>query len=387
MTSTPRSGLLLIVTTGIAFGGAEVQLVELAERLCRRGWRVHIASMLAPTAFLERLAAAGVTVHTLGMRRGIGDPRAVVRLARLVRSLRPDVVHSHMVHANLLARVTRCVAPMSTLICTAHSIDEGGRLREIAYGLTDRLASITTNICAAGVERYIAVGASTTGRIRHVPNGIDFTRFAPDPAARAVTRAALGIDEDTFVWMCTGRMEPVKQHLTLVDAAARLPHASRWQLLHAGSGPLAHEVQARIDSRQLAHRVSLLGLRRDIPALLAAADGFVLSSRVEGLSLALLEAAAVGLPIVTTDVGGCREIVRDGETGWLVHSGDAECTARGLSDAMTHLMTLPATLRHTMGEAARTHALATYDIERVVDQWEALYAEMESLRRESRSAA
>ncbi len=371
MTLPEQRGVLLKVTTGLAMGGAETQLVELATRLSQRGWQVHVASMLEPEAFLPQLDAAGIVVHRLHMQRGVADPRALLRLASVIRRVRPDVVHSHMVHANLLARVARLLNRAPALVCTAHSVDEGGRARELAYRLTDRMASVTTSMCELGVARYINVGAAPAGRIRYVPNGVDLCRFSRDAAVRARTRQAHGIDDD-FVWLCTGRLDAVKQHTLLVDAAARLPADRRMVVLHAGHGPLESEVRARIAAHGLEDRVRLLGLRSDVPALLAAADGFVLSSRLEGLPLVLLEAAGAHLPCVVPDVGGCPEAVRDGVTGFVVAPNSAE----SLADGMQQLMCMSGEAREQMGNAARQHVEHAYDIDRVVDTWEQLYAEL-----------
>lgn len=371
MSAPAPRGVLLKVTTGLAMGGAEMQLVELATRLVQRGWRVHVASMLEPEAFMPQLDAAGITVHRLHMQRGVADPRALLRLASIYRRVRPDIVHSHMVHANLLARAARLLARVPALVCTAHNVDEGGRARELAYRFTDRMASLTTSICERGVARYISVGAAPADRIRYVPNGVDLRRFSRDAAIRAATRHAHGID-DAFVWLCTGRLDAVKQHTLLVDAAARLPPDLPMVILHAGHGPCEAEVRARIAAHGLEHRVRLLGLRSDVPALLAAADGFVLSSRMEGLPLVLLEAAGVYLPCVVPNVGGCAEAVRDGVTGFVVAPNSAE----SLADGMQRLMSMSSEDRTRMGSAARAHVEQSYNIERVVDTWEQLYGEM-----------
>ena len=107
--------------------------------------------MLPPQAFTEELAAAGIPVVTLNMRRGVPDPRAVFRLVKILRQWRPDIVHSHMVHANLLARIARMFYKVPVVISTAHNINEGGRLREVAYRLTDFLSRFDINVSQAAV--------------------------------------------------------------------------------------------------------------------------------------------------------------------------------------------------------------------------------------------
>lgn len=364
---------ILKVTTGLAYGGAETQLKNVALCLKRRGWSPSVASMLPPCAYVEELEAAGICVYDLRMRRKVPDPRAIVRLIATVRRERPLLIHSHMVHANLLARVARLFVKVPVLICTAHNIIEGGRTRELAYRLTDPLADLTTQVSEAGKQRYIQVGAVPPHKIVYIPNGIDTSRFQPSPSVRQAVREQLGCTADAFVWLTVGRLEPVKNHLELLHAfrevAAVHPHA---RLLIAGQGSLQAATEQRITELGLAERVRLLGVRRDIPDLLNAADAFVLPSLWEGMPLTLLEASATALPIVATDVGGNAEVVLEGETGYLVPVKDTEA----LAQAMLRVMGLSEADRITMGQAGRAHVMQNFDLERVVDRWEALYREL-----------
>ena len=364
---------LMMVSTGLALGGAENQLRAITLCLRCRGKELSVVSMLPPRASVEELELAGVCVYTLQMRRHFPDPRAILRLAATIRRERPLIVHSHMVHANLLARVTRLFVKMPVLVCTAHSIIEGGRARELAYRLTDPLADLTTQVSEVGKQRYIQVGAVPSSKILYIPNGIDTARFQPNPKARQVVRDALGCPKEAFVWLTVGHLEPVKNHLELLRAfrevAAGHPHA---RLLIAGQGSLQAATEQRIAELGLADRVRLLGTRRDIPELLNAADAFVLPSLWEGMPLTLLEAGAVGLPIVATDVGGNSEIVLESKTGYLVPVRDTAA----LAEAMLRVMRLSDADRFTMGQAGREHVVQNFDLERVVDRWEALYREL-----------
>jgi glycosyltransferase involved in cell wall biosynthesis len=364
---------ILKVATGLAYGGAETQLKNLALRLKQRGWSLSVVSMLPPRAYVEELEAAGICVYNLRMRRKVPDPRAVLRLAAIMRRERPLLIHSHMIYANLLARMTRLFVKVPVLICTAHSITEGGRPRELAYRLTDSLADITTQVSEAGKQRYIQVGAVPPHKVVCIPNGIDTSRFQPNPTVRQAVREQLGCAPDAFVWLTVGRLEPVKNHLELLcafrEVAAVHPHA---RLLIAGQGSLQAATEQRIAELGLAERVHLLGVRRDIPELLNAADAFVLPSLWEGMPLTLLEAGAVGLPIVATDVGGNSEIVLESKTGYLVPVRDTAA----LAEAMLRVMRLSDADRFTMGQAGRAHVVQNFDLERVVDRWEALYREL-----------
>jgi glycosyltransferase involved in cell wall biosynthesis len=364
---------ILKVVTGLNYGGAETQLKNVALRLKRRGWEVGVVSMLPPCAYVDELETAGIPVYNLRMRRKVPDPRAIFRLAAVVRCTRPWIVHSYMVHANLLARFTRLIAPIPIVISSARNIIEGGWIREIAYRLTDPLADLTTQVSEEGRKRYIQIGATPPHKIVYIPNGIDTSRFQPNPTVRQAVREILGCPPKAFVWLTVGRLEPVKNHFELLRAFREVTaNAAHTWLLIAGQGPLRAALEQRIAELKLTNCVRLLGLRSDIPDLLNAADAFVLTSLWEGMSNALLEAASTALPIVATEVGGNAEIVLDGRTGYLVPPSNIEA----LSQRMLHVMSLPEDQRNAMGQAGREHILQNFDIERVVDRWETLYREL-----------
>lgn len=370
---------VLLLITGLDHGGAERQAVSLAMLLKARGWDVDVVTMLRPRAYVPELESLGIQVQDLGMRQGIPDPRAIVRLARLLRKIQPQVVHSHMVHANILARVTRLLVHVPVLICTAHSINEGGRRRELAYRLTDSLCDITTQVSQAGLERYVRVKAVPRHKIMFVPNGVDTGRFRPDESTRAKTRSAMGTD-NAFVWLAVGRFAKAKDYPTMTRAFAKVVAQRKDAvLLIAGQGALRDEVEGIARDLGISSYVKFLGVRKDVPALMASADAYVMSSAWEGMPMVLLEASAVGLPIVATDVGGNADIVRHGNNGFLVPPRDPDA----LAAAMVRLMDTPIEVRKRMGEFGRQHIEAHYSLERVVERWEVLYSRLLRVRCES----
>ena len=378
--SAPRR--VLLVSTSLMTAGAQVQVLLLASALTERGHAVAVASLRDPEAYEEAFARIGVPVTGLGMRRGVPDPRAIARLAGLVRRWRPDIVHSHMVHANLLARVTRLFSPMPVQISTAHNLSEGARWRDFAYRLTDPLCTLTTNVCRACVERFVAVGAVPRRKIVYLPNGLDTQAFDRDERARAELRRTLEV-ADAFVWLAVGRLDTQKDYPNLLRAVAALPQevARPVRVLVAGAGPELDALQALAADLGLPpERVRFLGPRTDVPALMSAADGFVLSSAWEGLPMVLLEAAGSRLPLVATDVGGNAEIVREGGGGLLVPAGDAPA----LAGALARVMALSSDERAAWGLASRRHVEEDFDIETIVDRWEALYERLLAARRAPR---
>lgn len=361
---------IMLVTTSLMRGGAETQVFLLARGLRSRGHEVAVVSMRDPEAYVLELEALRIPFHSLGMRRGIPDPRAAYRLIKTVRAWRPDVVHSHMVHANLLARLVRPFAPIAMQVSTAHNLQEGGRWRELAYRWTDRWADVTTNVAQAAVDRFVEVGAVPARKIRLMVNGIVVEDHRRDVEARERLRAELGVG-DRFLWLAVGRLEEQKDYPTMMRAFQAMQ--STWPkavVSVVSPGPDLAALEAlRAELGIDAHRFTFLGARDDVPALMSAADAYLMSSAWEGLPLVLLEAAAAELPTVATDVGGNREIVRAGETGLLVPAKDPEA----LAAAMRSVMSMGAEDRAGWGAAAHAFVRERYDLSVVLDHWEALY--------------
>lgn len=362
-----------ILTTGLDFGGAETQLVRIATKLRERGWEVRIVSMLEPRAFEAELAAAGIAVETLAMKRGVPSPSAFMQLCRSLRAGKPDVLLSFMVHANIMARVARIFCHVPVLVCSARSVMEQSsrgntRWRDLAYRLTDGLCDMTVQNSEAGRKRYVSVGAAREDKITVIPNGLDLHRFRPDPAARAQIRRELAVDETTFLWLAVGRLEEEKDYPLMFRAFAQAAHGHRARLVVVGTGSQLAGLEQLASELGIGASVRFYGVTRNVSGLMAAADALVLSSAWEGLPNVLIEAAAMELPCVTTDVGGSAEVVIDGNTGIVVQGRDPAT----LAAALERTMLLDQFELREVGKRARSHAERSYEIDAVVDKWESV---------------
>lgn len=373
----PKRGTLrvLLVTTSFVRGGAETQVFLLARAFQARGHTVHVVSMLAPDAYQPELAELGIELTSLDMTRGQMDIRALTSLAAIVRRWRPDVVHSHMVHANLLSRTARPLGWAPVQVSTAHGLSEGGRWRYLAYRATDPLCTLTTHVCNACVDHYVELGVAPRGKMAVVPNGIDIDAFRAPKGAREALRQELGLDS-RFAWLAVGRLDVEKDHETMFRAAATLrDEATPFTVLVVGDGPERDRLLAERERLGLSDvEVRFLGARSDVPELLAAADGYLMTSSSEALPLVLLEASAAGLPIVSTDVGGTSEIVLNGRSGLLAPVGSDD----ELAIAMRRLMDATPDERRAMGGEGRRIVRERFDIEHVADVWVDLYRDLAS---------
>lgn len=355
------------VITGLGVGGAERQVVDLADNMARRGHEVLIVYLSGPC--LTRPDDQSIRVVGVGMRKSVfGTVRAIAALRQILGEFRPDVVHAHMVHANLLMRTTRLVCRIPRLICTAHNTNEGGRSRMLAYRLTDWLSDANTNVSQEAVDAFVAKGAVRPGRMHALSNGIDVRRFAPDPEARARLRETLGVTPDQRVLLAVGRLFQAKDYPNLLRAfesiAIRFPRTLLWVV---GDGPLRASLDALTRELGISDRVVFLGIRSDVPALMNAADLFVLSSAWEGFGLVVAEAMACERVVVATDSGGVAEVL--GDCGFLVPPRSPVV----LAAALTKALELPDDEVVRLGRAARERVAGSYSIDAAVDRWVSLY--------------
>jgi glycosyltransferase involved in cell wall biosynthesis len=278
-----------------------------------------------------------------------------------------------MVHANLMARALRLLVPVPVLVSTIHNISEGGPLLMAGYRLTNGLVDHMTIISQAAADRFINDRIVPRELLSVIPNGVNPEEFQNVPAGtRESLRRSLGLERE-FVWLAVGRFEISKDYPNMLRAFAKVrAQQAPVVLLLVGRGSLQDDTEALARTLDLGDGVRFLGVRRDVPELMSAADGYLMSSAWEGMPMVLLEAAAAGLPIVSTAVGGNREVVEDEASGFLVPPTDSDALAR----AMLRLMSVSEAERRAMGERGRERVLNRYGLDRVVDRWESLYREM-----------
>lgn len=356
--------------TSLGIGGAERQVVALAERMASRGHAVVLV-VLKPRALKEW--PTNLQVIHLDMRKTFASTfGSVMRVRRLLREFQPDLLHSHTYPANMAARMLKLLGATPAVLSTIHNVYEGCGLRMFAYRLTDGLSIHTTAVCETAADRYMRKKAVPQRKCTVIANAIDTAEFAPRAVHRATSRAEQGVT-DQFVWLAAGRIVPAKDYENLLCAFAAVRTSHHDAQLWIAAETVGEEYQ-RVTS--LAAKLGLrgaihwLGLRRDMPGLLDAADGFVLASAWEGMPLAVGEAMAMEKFVVATDVGGVRELV--GEAGMLVPAKNSGA----LADAMIAMMNESPESRRAMGHAARERILSGFSMDARADQWETLYRDL-----------
>lgn len=358
---------ITMIITGLGMGGAENQVVNLADSFASRGHKVTLAYILEPALVLPRSEQVKV-VWLGGTKSTLGMVKAYTNLVRLIKQSKPDVLHSHMFHANILSRLVRLVCKVPRLVCTAHSNNEGGKLRMLAYRMTDKLAHEFTNVSQGAVESFQGVKAAPVGRMLVTHNGIDTQRFCFNPVARQQLRSELGI-QHSKVFISIGRFHEAKDYPNLLNAFSILSsNKPNSHLLIVGDGKLRSQIEHQIKALDLQAKVSLLGIRKDVPELLSAADIFVLSSAWEGFPLVVGEAMSCQRVVISTDAGGAREFLIDQD--FLVDTQNSVA----LAESMQAAANLSDESASEYGRKSRQYIIEKFGLNSVVERWEAIYA-------------
>jgi glycosyltransferase involved in cell wall biosynthesis len=339
----------------------------------------RVVSLTDLGVMAERLRRLGIPSQALEMSR-FPNPLKILRLARIIRVLRPAVVQAWMYHANLIggiaARLTgdvrvvwgihSCVLePQRTRLTTRWTVALCARL---SHWLSDRIVAVSRT----SRDQHVANGYDA-GRFVVIPNGFDLDQYRPDPDCRREARGELGVDSESVLIGLVARMHPVKDHLNFVTAAALLARRQpNVRFLLCGEGTAADESLVRaIGDAGLSGRFLLLGRRDDVPRIMSSLDVATLCSAAgEAFPLAVGEAMACGVPCVVTDVGDCAYLV--GETGRVVPPRDPEALARAWED----LVRLGTEGRRHLGLQARQRIEAHFSLPQTAEEYAAVYRDV-----------
>jgi len=304
------------------------------------------------------------------------DLTALVKLVRLFRALRPDIVHTHTAKAGTLGRLAARLARVPVKIHTFHGHVLDGYFsppvtrafleieRRLAH-TTDRLVTVSPRLKA----QLLAMGIGKPEQVEVVPLGLDLERFRRARAPSPTLRPSLGLTGDTPLLGIVGRLVPIKDHSTLFQALARL-HAEvlAAHLVVIGDGEERARLEELAGRLGLGPRIHFLGWRVDLETILGELDVVICASRNEGTPVALIEAMAAGIPVLSTDVGGVADLVTHGRTGWLVSPGEPDAMANGIRRLLDD-----GPLRGRLAAAGRDVALDRHDVTGLVPRVETLY--------------
>jgi sugar transferase (PEP-CTERM/EpsH1 system associated) len=358
------------IVNAVGTGGTELIILKLCEALDERLFEQVVCTVEPTLPF-----ANGSKPRIISLNRAASRARLLVwHFARLFARERPDVVHSRAwgaIEAVLGARLARVPLVIHSEhgrdIRTVYGLPFRNRLfRRLCYSCADYVFAVSTELGSYYADQLCI----PSGRIGLIRNGIDTERFRPDESVRIRVRNWLSLAPEILAVGCVGRLDPIKDHETLLKAAdIVLTQGMNAKLYIVGDGVARVALQALVQSRPaLARQVVFSGVVQNVPEWLNAFDLFVLPSLSEGMSNTILEAMATGLPIVTTvEAGG--ELIEDGVTGLLFPAKDVNA----LATALRSLCSSPE-LRATLGRRARRHAQSAFGLTHMLEQYRQLYA-------------
>ena len=382
------------VITRLNVGGPSIQAMTLSDRLTSRGFETLLVHgrLDAGEGDMRYLLPPSVKVrHLAALRRPLApmyDSVALMQLLDVLRDFRPAIVHTHMAKAGSLGRLAAAIYNRTAgrgrparVVHTYH----GHVLDGYFSGLKTRLFLGIERALARATDRIVAISPGIRQQLLNdyhigrpdqyavVPLGFDLSPFAAiDDRARVEARAALQIDPTAHVVTTVGRLTAIKQQTLFLEVAAQVAARDPLALfVVAGDGDLRTALEDRARVLGIAHRTRFLGWRRDLPTIYAASDLLLLTSRNEGTPVALIESLASGVPGISTDVGGVRDVLATDSVGLLAPDGDAS----GLTAHVAALLD-DEERRRRMGAAGRALVVARYGLDRLVDDVETLYREL-----------
>lgn len=366
---TNAQNTVLHVVNTLEGGGTEHTLIALLADFDPQKFRHRVVTLRA-CGRLATMLPDHVGCCALDARGS--SRRTALQLARIIRTFRPSIVHARNTGTWFDATVATRLAPRTPLVLGYHGLTHAGafpmrsvRIARIARHFGASFASVSQS----GRRQLMEQMGIPSRRITVVRNGVKLATFAPCEASERIrVRRRMGIGENAFVVGSVGSLTPVKGYSTLIDATARaLENVPNLHLVLIGSGPLKPTLQAQATTLGISHRVHLTGWSDAVPEGLNCLDTYVCSSVSEAMNNALLQALAVGIPIIATDAGDNPTIVRDGREGLIVPVGDAAA----LAQAMLTLAADPE-LRCRLAVAARVRA-GHFAFTRTVQAYEDLY--------------
>jgi glycosyltransferase involved in cell wall biosynthesis len=367
---------VLFPITDLARDGAQRQLLELARGLDKERFRPVVLT-LRPGGPMEQdfKEVPGVEVISWE-RKGKYDFFYLLKVVNLLRRMKVDVVQPFLTPATFFGILPAflCRTPVKIVTERSGPRKKNGHLGYWLYLKTEdflsRFADWTVANSEAGRENLVSRGINSS-RIRVIYNGINLNRLTADKDGVEQVRQRLGLPPGGKVVGIMARLFPVKNHALFLQAAAAINQVIRdTRFALVGDGPSRSYLEELSVKLGLSSKVVFFGERQDVGTYLSAFDIAVLTSETEGCPNSLLEAMALGKPVVATDVGGNREVVQHGETGFLVPSGNAEA----LANAIIALLQSPETAK-AMGQRARKRVTTQFSVNRMVQQYQSLYEE------------
>ncbi len=359
---------MMYVLTGLHTGGAETLLRDLLRKLDRERFEPIIVSIVPVGKIGKEIKQAGDKVVTLNIKKKWNFLLMFWSFLSLIKREKPQIIHAHLFHAIFLTRLVKLFNKKIKIISTIHNENIGGRSREVILRITGGLSNVTNTISQRVSQIMINKKAVKKNKIITIFNGIDPEKFYPDPEKGQEIKKELNIEDNSPVLISVGRLTRAKGFFYLIKVVKKLRDKYLdIVLLVLGEGEEREKLEKQVRDLGLENNVFLLGNKSNVNDYLNTADIFVSSSLWEGLPTVILEAMACQLPVVATDVGGTREMVKEACSGFLIEPENPQV----LSDKIDRLLSSPQ--KEKMGEQGREVVKGEFSLETMVDNYQKLY--------------
>jgi len=361
---------VLHLITSLEVGGAQHGLLLGLPRFNPEKYEHIVCSLMDKMQMAEQFRQSGIEVHSLRINKKT-DLSGALRLHSLLKRLRVDILHTYLLHSNIIGRIIGRLAGVPTIIGSERTIGQAGRwdrtLTKLTNPLTDAV-EVNSQAGADAIEQDLGVPKE---KIELVRSGLDLNTYSTT-SVRPEMRADLNLNQDQHLVLYIGRLRPVKgvECGLRAFAIANSIYPNTHMAL-AGDGEQRGYLQKLVADLDIRHRVTFLGIRKDLPNLLAASDSVLMPSLTEGFPRTAIEAMAAGKPVIATDVGGTSEAIINGNTGILVPPKDINAMAKALGELIADI-----NLQARLGKAGMRRAQQNYPIENYVKRLDGLYSRL-----------
>lgn len=358
-------------------GGTELMVYSLIKNLDRERFNNQVCFLEKKGPLTRRYQQLDIKTYHLNFSR-INFLISMIKLFRLLKKNKFDILNIYGLRAHVMGRVLGRLTGCKIIIGGLHSQINSDKDRGLSRYIGLYLDRITYPLLTAYIANnkasidYMAENGFDTGKIKYIPNGIELDEFQrPTDKLKTYKTLPFKVDSNSVIITCVANLRPVKNHIMLLKGITPLfKENHNLKLLLVGSGDAQKEVTNYINLHNLQDYIFLLGVRNDIPEILAISDIFVLTSLWEGMPGSIMEAMAAGLPVVATDVGDVKELVEDGKTGFLVEVGDVNA----LTEYIKRLVEDKGLRERIGGEGSRK--INDYSLEKMVARTEEFYLDI-----------
>jgi len=355
---------IMYLITGLSTGGAEMLIRDIVERIDSDRFEIVVVSILPLGQIGKQIRDFGIKTLSLGALNKF-NPQSLWLLLKILREEKPDILHTHLFHADILGRIAGTMSKVKCIVSTIHNVEFGGFFREKLLSRTRFLVDMNIAVSNMVANNAVEKGIVSNDKVQVVYNGIDLEKFSIKDKMKM--RDDLNLDKDKSVFVSVGSLTQQKGYQYLLEAVRENNINSLFIIL--GEGAEQANLENMLKEYNLKDKIILKGNVNNVNEYLQAADFFVMPSLWEGFSVALLEAAWAGKVIIATDVGGNGEIIRDTKNGFLIPAKDAQ----KLANKIKHVLSLSLGERQHISQQVKKEVKDKYSIKQMVSNYEGFY--------------